>query len=76
MQGSSVRGIKYGSTYHNKLFISRHTCGIFIGAWPCGIVTCWDELHGSEGKAQVYAIIVGTLFSYFAYNLNNTITFY
>ena len=31
----------------------RHTCGIFVGAWPCGIVVCFGELFGSEGKAQV-----------------------
>ena len=31
----------------------RHSGGIFVGSWPCGVVNCFDELWGSEGKAQV-----------------------
>ena len=35
------------------IFKFRHSCGIFVGSWPCGVITCFDELWGSEGKAQV-----------------------
>ena len=30
----------------------RHTCGILIGAFPCGIVPLIDELYGSESTSQ------------------------
>jgi hypothetical protein len=34
----------------------RHTVGLFLGAYPCGIVGLWDELYGSESISQVYSI--------------------
>ena len=30
----------------------RHTCGILIGAFPCGVVPLIDELYGSESTSQ------------------------
>ena len=30
----------------------RHTCGILIGAYPCGVVPLIDELFGSESTSQ------------------------
>jgi hypothetical protein len=36
--------------------VHRHTFGVFLLCWPCGVVVCFDELFGSEGKLQVYAI--------------------
>ena len=35
----------------------RHTVGLLIGALPCGTVTMWDELHGSEGIRQVHGLV-------------------
>ena len=32
----------------------RHTVGLLIGAYPCGIVTLVEELFGSEAVSQVY----------------------
>ena len=29
-----------------------------MGSWPCGVVTCFDELWGSEGKAQVTSSVI------------------
>ena len=37
---------------------NRHTCGIFIGCYPCGVCLLFDELFGSESISQVYAIIL------------------
>lgn len=37
---------------------NRHTCGIFIGCFPCGVCLIYDELFGSESISQVYAIIL------------------
>ena len=31
----------------------RHTFGVFLLCWPCGLVVSFDELFGSEGKLQV-----------------------
>ena len=31
---------------------------VYFRSWPCGIVPLWDELFGSEGMKQVYAIIL------------------
>ena len=33
--------------------VHRHTFGVFLMCWPCGIVVSYDELFGSEGKKQV-----------------------
>ena len=33
--------------------ICRWNVGIFLGAFPCGIVPLWDELYGSESTSQV-----------------------
>ena len=32
--------------------------GILVGAFPCGIITLFDELYGSESLTQVYAIVI------------------
>ena len=39
----------------------RHTAGIFIGCWPCGICVLWDELYGTESISQVHGIITDWL---------------
>ena len=39
----------------------RHTAGIFIGCWPCGVCVLWDELYGSENIRQVFGIITDWL---------------
>ena len=36
----------------------RHSVGIFIGAFPCGIVPFFDEIFGSECTSQTYGIII------------------
>ena len=36
----------------------RHTVGILVGAYPCGTITVFEELYGSESLSQVYAIMV------------------
>ena len=33
--------------------VLRHSAGIFVGVFPCGIVTCFEELFGAEGAGQV-----------------------
>ena len=33
--------------------VHRHTFGVFLLCWPCGVVVNFDELFGSEGKQQV-----------------------
>ena len=38
--------------------VLRHTVGILVGAYPCGTITLFDELHGSESLSQVYGIVV------------------
>ena len=38
--------------------VCRHSFGVFIGCWPCGVVTMFDELFGSEGIRQVYALVI------------------
>ena len=35
--------------------VLRHTVGILIGTYPCGNVTLFEELYGSESLSQVYA---------------------
>ena len=35
--------------------ICRHSFGINIACWPCGVVVMFKELFGSEGASQVYA---------------------
>ena len=42
----------------------RHSGGIFVGSWPCGVVNCFDELWGSEGKAQVCFLVYQGIFSF------------
>ena len=39
----------------------RHTAGIFIGRWPCGVCVLWDELFGTESVSQVRGIITDWL---------------
>ena len=41
----------------------RHTVGLFLGAFPCGIVGLWDELYGSESISQVYNVVLEYLAS-------------
>jgi hypothetical protein len=36
----------------------RHTVGILVGAFPCGVINIFDELYGSESLTQVYAIMI------------------
>ena len=36
----------------------RHTVGILVSTFPCGIITVFEELFGSESLTQVYAIMV------------------
>ena len=36
----------------------RWNVGIFLGAYPCGIVPLWDELFGSESISQVVKIVL------------------
>ena len=36
----------------------RHTCGILIGSFPCGVVPLIDELFGSESTSQGYGILI------------------
>ena len=38
--------------------------GIFLGAYPCGVVPLWDELFGSESISQVCALGL----NFFIYN--------
>ena len=38
--------------------ICRYIVGIFLGAFPCGIVPLWDELFGSESISQVYGVCI------------------
>ena len=40
----------------------RRTAGIFIGAWPCGIVPLFSEVYGTENVAQVHGLISDFLF--------------
>ena len=39
--------------YFRDKRVHRHTYGVFLLCWPCGIVVSYDELFGSEGKMQV-----------------------
>ena len=41
----------------------RHTVGIFLGSYPCGIIGLWDEVYGSESISQVYSIVLEYLSS-------------
>ena len=34
--------------------VHRHTVGLHIAAWPCGIIPDFAELFGSESISQVY----------------------
>ena len=36
----------------------RHTVGILVSAFPCGVITVFEELYTSESLSQVYAIMV------------------
>ena len=36
----------------------RHTVGILVGAFPCGMIVLWDEIYGSESISQVYGIMI------------------
>jgi hypothetical protein len=38
--------------------ICRWNVGIFLGAFPCGVVPLWDELFGSESTSQVYGVFI------------------
>ena len=38
--------------------ICRWNVGIFLGAFPCGVVPLWDELYGSESISQVYGVFI------------------
>ena len=38
--------------------ICRWNVGIFLGAYPCGIVPLWDELFGSESTSQFYGVFI------------------
>ena len=33
----------------------KHTVGVFIGAFPCGVIVIGEELHISESIKQVYS---------------------
>ena len=48
----------------------RHTVGLFLGVFPCGIISLWDELYGSESTSQVYSVVLE-----FLSNLVNIIKF-
>ena len=39
----------------------RHSVGVFLGAFPCGIIVIGEELYGSEGIAQVYGLLTDFL---------------
>ena len=41
----------------------RHTVGLFLGAFPCGVIGLWDELYGSESISQVYSVLLEYLSS-------------
>jgi hypothetical protein len=32
--------------------------GILVGAYPCGVITVFEVLYGSESLSQVYAIMI------------------
>ena len=36
----------------------RHSAGIFIGAFPCGVIPLYAELFGSESLTQVHGLVV------------------
>ena len=38
--------------------VCRYNVGIFLGAFPCGIVPLWDELFGCESISQVYGVFI------------------
>ena len=38
--------------------ICRWNVGIFLGAYPCGIVPLWDELFECESISQVYGVFL------------------
>ena len=35
----------------------KSTCGILVGAFPCGIIPLFEELYGVESISQVYGIL-------------------
>ena len=35
--------------------VRRHTVGLHIAAWPCGVVPDFAELYGSESISQVHS---------------------
>ena len=39
--------------------VKRHTVGLFVVAYPCGVVVVCDELFGSESISQVWADCFG-----------------
>ena len=62
---STWRGKAFDINFKYKLHIislfqrsRRHTCGILIGAFPCGIIPMIDELFGTENIEQVYALVI------------------
>ena len=34
-----------------------HSVGVFVGAYPCGVIVLGDELYSSESISQVYGIL-------------------
>ena len=36
----------------------RHRVGLFLGVFPCGIISLWDKLYGSESTSQVYSVVL------------------
>ena len=43
----------YNFFFQRDKRVHRHSFGVFLLCWPCGIVVNFDELFGSEGKLQV-----------------------
>ena len=41
--------------------VKRHTVGLLIGSYPCGIVVLVEELFGSEAISQVYGAVTDHL---------------
>jgi hypothetical protein len=42
-------------------FLGRHTVGLQISAWPCGVIPDFGELYGSESIQQVIYLSIETL---------------
>ena len=41
----------------------RHSAGIFIASWPCGVVTLFAEIFGTESCSQIHGILSDFLYS-------------